>query len=211
MNQFAPTSSTIRLQRQPRVLEFGTQSMKFHSVTRQHAERVAYTLGRDVFTTGRISDPTTEHIIRTVRSREEKPKTCVATSGVRDARNRGEFVERLRDVLNLDVSVLSVREKSSLLVRSYLECSQGRQPALIADLGGGSLEIVYVGRSSVPLATSLPLGTIRLRHLGEDGWDEKRVTGFIDAHFRTTVLPRVDEIHAVGGIGGSTDLCEYSL
>ena len=109
--------------------------------------------------------------------------------------------------------MISGREEASLLAHGYLE-RHDTLPALIADIGGGSLELVYLGEDRSILRDSLPLGAIRLHHLGldrtleilgeagpasEGQWDQNLVTSFIDSSFDDASLVSTDEIFATGG------------
>lgn len=193
--------STALLRGSREVLECGAHSMKFHSAHRQRAEKFSYPLGHEVFTTGRISRATTARIIAAIEARRERPRLCVATSAIREAENREYFIREMRRILGLDVRVLSEWEEISLLALAYLTQSPGELPALVTDLGGGSLEVVHLGTKEVPLWSSLPLGAIRLHHVGtgRGGWHEKRVTNTIESHFARAVLPKAEAVYAIGG------------
>jgi exopolyphosphatase/guanosine-5'-triphosphate,3'-diphosphate pyrophosphatase len=86
---------------------------------------------------------------------------ATATSAVRDATNRDEFLNRVRRETGLALRVLSGEEEAYyayLGVVNSLAVTNG----IIADLGGGSLELVRV-RDRLPSAfASLPLGAVRL-------------------------------------------------
>jgi len=88
---------------------------------------------------------------------------AVATSAVRDAANGSEFVERVRSQTGLHVRVLDGDEEARLSFRSALahfELGSGR--AVVADIGGGSLELVLSVDGVIDRITSLPLGAVRL-------------------------------------------------
>lgn len=86
---------------------------------------------------------------------------ATATSAVRDAANRDEFLRRARAEAGLSLRVLSGEEEgyyAYLGVVNSLPFDDG----IIGDLGGGSLELVRV-RNRLPAAMlSLPLGAVRL-------------------------------------------------
>jgi len=70
---------------------------------------------------------------------------AVATSAVREAKNGGEFIQRIYDEVGLRVRVIPGREEARLI---YLGVSQvvdlRRGPVLLFDVGGGSVELVLV-------------------------------------------------------------------
>ncbi len=89
--------------------------------------------------------------------------TAVATSAVREADNRGEFVSRALAEAGVDVEVVSGVEEARLIhlgVLAAVPLLDKRH--LVIDIGGGSTEFV-VGDGAEPLLLrSLKLGAIRL-------------------------------------------------
>ncbi|CAK9190513.1 unnamed protein product [Sphagnum troendelagicum] len=87
----------------------------------------------------------------------------VATSAVREARNRRTFVRRMLEVAGVEIEVLSGQEEACLIYQGVLQALPVYdKTALIVDIGGGSTEFV-LGKAGKPLyATSLKLGHIRL-------------------------------------------------
>lgn len=87
---------------------------------------------------------------------------AVGTSTLRDAQNSGEFKERLRRELGLELRVLSGEEEAAyayLAVRKGLSL-QGNNH-LVVDVGGGSTELIWGKGSEVYRMTSLDLGSVR--------------------------------------------------
>ncbi|KAG0575333.1 hypothetical protein KC19_VG337700 [Ceratodon purpureus] len=87
----------------------------------------------------------------------------VATSAVREARNRRTFVRRVRDTVGLEVEVLAGTEEACLIYQGVLQALPVYdKTVLVVDIGGGSTEFV-LGNAGKPIyATSLKLGHIRL-------------------------------------------------
>jgi len=88
---------------------------------------------------------------------------AVATAAVREAKNGAAFVERVREELDLPLEVITTEREAQLSYRSVrhhfrLENSK----TLIADIGGGSLELVGAVNGLVELSRSLPYGAVRL-------------------------------------------------
>jgi exopolyphosphatase/guanosine-5'-triphosphate,3'-diphosphate pyrophosphatase len=88
---------------------------------------------------------------------------AVATSAVREAENRDEFIDRARAEAAIEVEVISGVEEARLIHLGVLQAVPVfDQQVLVIDIGGGSTELV-LGRSGRELeARSLKLGTIRL-------------------------------------------------
>ncbi|CAO5181285.1 Exopolyphosphatase 2 [Frankia sp. AiPs1] len=98
----------------------------------------------------------------------------VATSATRDARNRGVLVAGVREILGVDPEVISGDEEASLSFAGAIGDLVGKAsvatPILLADIGGGSTELVLGGRAGVLAARSVNVGCVRLaeRHLHND-------------------------------------------
>ncbi|MFM6853000.1 MAG: Ppx/GppA family phosphatase, partial [Sphingopyxis sp.] len=88
---------------------------------------------------------------------------CVATAAVRDASNGPEFLAEAR-AMGLDIILLSGRDEaraSGYGVLSAIPDADG----IVADLGGGSLELVRVAAGETGQFSSFPLGVLRLAAL----------------------------------------------
>ncbi|TFG44072.1 MAG: Ppx/GppA family phosphatase, partial [Gemmatimonadales bacterium] len=68
---------------------------------------------------------------------------AVATAAVREAKNGDEFVRRVRDEIGLPLQVISTAHEAQLSYRSVRHHFRlDNTKALVADIGGGSLELV---------------------------------------------------------------------
>jgi exopolyphosphatase/guanosine-5'-triphosphate,3'-diphosphate pyrophosphatase len=85
---------------------------------------------------------------------------AVATSAVRDAGNRERLLAPLRYQEGIEVQVLSARDEARLGVDAALESLPVRN-ALVADLGGSSLQLSRVRHRRVVATASVPLGAVR--------------------------------------------------
>jgi exopolyphosphatase/guanosine-5'-triphosphate,3'-diphosphate pyrophosphatase len=86
----------------------------------------------------------------------------VATSALRDAKNGAAFLQACRDRLGVDVELLSGDEEARLVYSGALSAvPESRGRTLVADIGGGSLELA-AGHATCEIASSLPLGFLRL-------------------------------------------------
>ena len=89
-----------------------------------------------------------------------------ATSAVREARNGGEFVQRVRDELGLDLHVITPEEEARLIylaVRHAVDL--GGADHLILDVGGGSVEVVLGNAARAEVLCSAKLGSARMAEL----------------------------------------------
>lgn len=147
-------------------------------------EKVAARLGRDLSTTGAIPEEAAEEALGAlarfallIEDNNIGDVQTVATAATRDASNGAEFLARVGE-LGLDVRQLSGEEEAKAAAMGAIGAFPGAH-GVVADLGGGSLELVSVAEGKSHHATSLPLGTLRLPALraGSDKKFEKSVRG----------------------------------
>ena len=87
---------------------------------------------------------------------------AIATSAVRDASNRDEFLHRVYQATGLRIRILSGDEEARL---TYLGATLGveiEDGAVICDLGGGSAELIFATAAGMQWARSLQFGSGRL-------------------------------------------------
>jgi exopolyphosphatase/guanosine-5'-triphosphate,3'-diphosphate pyrophosphatase len=93
----------------------------------------------------------------------------VATSATRDAANRDDFAAMVRAVLGADPEVITGSEEAELsFAGAVAGLPEARPPVLVADIGGGSTELVLGG--PVLRSHSMDVGCVRMteRHLRSD-------------------------------------------
>jgi exopolyphosphatase/guanosine-5'-triphosphate,3'-diphosphate pyrophosphatase len=98
-----------------------------------------------------------------------------ATSAIRDAPNGPDVVDRVRAATGVDLNVLEGGDEAALTfiaVRRWFGWSAGR--LLVADIGGGSLEVAEGDHEQPDLAVSYPLGAGRLHREFLAGHDPAR-------------------------------------
>jgi exopolyphosphatase/guanosine-5'-triphosphate,3'-diphosphate pyrophosphatase len=137
-------------------------------------------LGQGVDRTGRLAPDALERtrvaLADYAASIDEHAATAirmVATSATRDAQNRDEFVAMVRATLGVDPEVISGDEEAALSFRGAVGTIPGLAgPILLADIGGGSTELVAgsPGSSAALRARSTDVGCVRMteRHLHDD-------------------------------------------
>ncbi len=128
-------------------------------------------LGEELDETGFLAVPPIERTLRVLKMfREivdfESPRYVlpVATSAVREARNRREFLHLAKESSKFDFRVLSEQEEALL---SYFGAvlSLRIPTGVFFDLGGGTLAIVCAEAFKVKKVLCLPLGARRLTYL----------------------------------------------
>lgn len=118
---------------------------------------------------------------------------AVATSATREARNKTEFLKRLKRQAGLEVRPISGREEARLI---YLGVASGihlgRRRALFIDIGGGSTELILGDQHEIHYLDSLKLGAIRLT--GEFLEDDE---GAIDDEEYEAITRHVERVSVV--------------
>ena len=134
-------------------------------------------LGQGVDATGRFAP---QALARTFAACEEYAAAVttygvqrirfVATSAARDVTNAEEFFAGVRTRLGVDPEVISGAEEAALSFRGATDGLDADAPYLVADIGGGSTELVLGSPDGVETADSLDMGSVRMteRHLHSD-------------------------------------------
>ncbi len=130
-------------------------------------EKVTAGLGRDVGRTGRMGEEPRQRALSAIRRfirlavafGVERPR-IVATAAVRDAEDGPVFAEAVR-MLGHGLDVLSGGDEARMAALGVL-AGLPDADGVVADLGGGSLELVRVDGAGAGAGVSLPLGVLRL-------------------------------------------------
>ncbi len=127
-------------------------------------------LARGLSATGRLSEEAIEHAIESLgrmkQAAERRGATrvaLVATAAVRDAANGAEFAERVGREIGIPMDVIDGEAEARLAflsVREHFAIVRGR--SVVADIGGGSLELVLAVGGMVEHVVSLPFGAVRM-------------------------------------------------
>ena len=170
-------------------------------------EKAVLRLGRGMQATGRLNDAGMHAALRVIsryaavaRAMDADPFAVLATAAVRDAANGPAFVAALEQRLgNTRIQVLSGPEEARLSADGVL-CGIPGADGLLADIGGGSLELVRLDEGGVRDAATLRLGVIRLAERADN--DPARARAIADADL--AALPWLDraagrDLFLVGG------------
>jgi exopolyphosphatase/guanosine-5'-triphosphate,3'-diphosphate pyrophosphatase len=85
-----------------------------------------------------------------------------ATSAVRDAQNRQEFIDRVREETGLAVRVLTGNEEAEWTFAGTVSATPQPGAALVIDIGGGSTEISIGSGPRPSFHTSMDVGAVRI-------------------------------------------------
>jgi len=152
-------------------------------------EKVTAKLGRDIATSGELAEEAIELALRGLK----RFALLLDDLGI----DRVDTVATLRD-LGFDPHVISGEEEACLSASGVAGAFPGAT-GLVADLGGGSLELVAISDSEPGAAISLPLGTLRLPEYRGDARGEMRKS--LEKVLKKGV-PKIDKgqpLYLVGG------------
>jgi len=133
-------------------------------------EREVVQVGRGSFRTGRLRRDairrTTQALRRFVqlaRRHQVDRILCTATAAVREARNGGEFLREAREASGIGPRVIPAAEEGRLIYHALKAALRlEKEPSLIVDIGGGSVQLVAADPERMYGVVSLPLGALRL-------------------------------------------------
>jgi exopolyphosphatase/guanosine-5'-triphosphate,3'-diphosphate pyrophosphatase len=132
-------------------------------------EKAVLRLGRGLQQTGRLNQDGVAQALTVMaryaaiaRAMGAQPFEVLATAAVRDAANGADFVAALRAALpGTAISVLSGEQEAEFSAAG-LVCGIPAAHGMLADIGGGSLEVVRLEAGLRRRAQTLKLGVIRL-------------------------------------------------
>src|SRR5688572_24272071 len=165
--------------------------------------------GKDVFNNGRLShasirDSITilDNFVSVLESYGVKRIQAIATSAVREASNKDNFLDQVYARTGIDVEVIEGAEENRLDLIAVEHALQGRfefdkKNCLIMEVGTGSTEIILTTKGEVSLTRTLLIGPLRL--------PDQSVAGKTDAATLQRSLKR--RIHSVAEEFGR----EYNL
>lgn len=137
-------------------------------------------LGKDTFSKGYLSRESIEDCVRALKSfmrklreyqiTDDQQIRIIATTAVREASNHQTFVDRIFIATGLTVEIvedIDIARLTYLSVVSYFALHKfNRNPdVLIAEMSGGTTEILLLKNEDVMLSKSYRLGAMRLREM----------------------------------------------
>jgi exopolyphosphatase/guanosine-5'-triphosphate,3'-diphosphate pyrophosphatase len=123
---------------------------------------------------------------------------CVATSAVRDANNKYEFLRRVKDEVGLNIKVIDGEKEAyygGIACANLLPKISG----VVIDIGGGSTECACIENGKVINNYSLNIGTVRLKELFFDKGDIQGAKAYIDAAIKNLPVKQSNNIIGIGG------------
>jgi exopolyphosphatase/guanosine-5'-triphosphate,3'-diphosphate pyrophosphatase len=134
------------------------------------SERVPVRLGHSAFLTHYLESDLIDQAVEALKDfrkrmdgLEVREHRAVATSAVRESRNGHELTARIWEEAQIHVEPIPGMEEGRLVWRAIgHRVALGGRGWILADLGGGSVEVSHAESDALVWTESLPLGTVRL-------------------------------------------------
>lgn len=152
-----------------------------------HKETEFCKLAQGLKADGRLSDKKVDLLIKTLkgfRSHLENHGVgdvlAVATDALRRATNQADVLQKVQKKTGFEVRILSEEEEARLMALGVVAGFPDQSlEGLVADLGGGSLELVWLVAGKVAHWASLPLG---IRQAIYEDWEDQQ--GKLEVHLK---------------------------
>ncbi|MCC9607801.1 Ppx/GppA family phosphatase [Blastopirellula sp. JC732] len=181
-------------------------------------ERQSTRLARSVSSTGRLDEESIQESLDALRRFKKIASgfdvnftKTIATCAVREAENGTEFCARASADVGLDIDVISAEQEGQLAFLSVARAFDITDRNIaIADIGGGSTEIILASAGHVDQIFATQLGAVRMTELYgpqttlfEQPDDYKRMTEEVDRELRKTIKKKPFVPQAMYGTGGT--------
>lgn len=179
-------------------------------------QRFAVRLGHDAFTSGRLEGDAIQGARESALAFRQRLDDlgishyrAVATSAVRDSRNGAELVDAVRGESGIHLETISGSEEARLVwLATQHVVKFDRRPWILADLGGGSVEVSIVSDQGIHWSQSHPIGTVRLvEDIAPGVEDLREFRHLIERYMKRLTLPEGSESEIEGIVitGGNAE------
>lgn len=196
------------------VLDIGSNSVRLvvyerhaRALTPLYNEKASCALGRGIAKTGKLSAPSMAQAIDAIKRFALVAKMMrvgkiylLATSAVRAASNRDEFVADVEKIMETPVRVLSGEEEAHYAALGVVAGIPGFA-GIVGDLGGGSLEFSAIVGGTDTAGESFELGVIRLQD-DSDGSPQK-ASEIVRKALSRSILAQTEPGGQFAAIGGT--------
>jgi len=142
------------------------------------------------------------YIIKAYKARKT---LCIATSALRDAPNRKDFIKLVKKDLGISIKVIDGESEGYLGAISAINLLPSMNSFVSVDIGGGSVEFAKVENSKVVKTISLQLGHVRLNEMFSEKNDKLK---YVESELER--LGSEFESENIVGIGGTIrELSKY--
>ncbi|OYU64656.1 MAG: phosphatase [Cytophagaceae bacterium BCCC1] len=118
------------------------------------------------------------------------------TSAIRNASNQSEFVERVKNETDINITVIDGDKEAELIYKGVSQAVKVDKNALIVDIGGGSVEFILCNPDKILWKRSFEIGGQRLmeRFMKKDKISQSEMSR-LDEYLRQELLPLTNAVH----------------
>ncbi len=158
-------------------IDIGTNSMRLllcevkeGKILNKSKELITTRIGHDVAKSGMINEKAIRRNLDALKGFTNKARhfgaediVVIATSAVRDAKNKEEFLKLSREEVCVDIKVIDGNEEAELGMLGVMsEFNNQSDNILVIDIGGGSTELILADKTSIYYTASLNAGAVRM-------------------------------------------------
>ena len=191
------------------VIDIGSNSVRMvvydtahHPPEKIFNEKVICPLGRDLGTTGKLNPDAVADAYKALQAYKILSEVyqvssleVVGTAALRDASDGQNFIDHVRQTIGLTIRIISGDEEANYAARGVLMFAP-EADGVVADFGGGSLELARIYDDKVHDTISLPMGAYRVQAMEDAARD--KISDFLNP-----LLPRFGNLQNLYAIGGS--------
>jgi exopolyphosphatase/guanosine-5'-triphosphate,3'-diphosphate pyrophosphatase len=167
-------------------------------------------LGKSVFLTGNLDSKTIDEAIEAFKEIKTRLQflnveqyRAVATSAVREGKNRIEFISRAKKESDIDVEVISGTEEAILIYKAIHNKIQfSLNPWMLVDLGGGSVEVTLANSEGIMWSESHAIGAVRVLEELVDS-DSNSYENTVKDYISHIKLPKLDMSNSIEGMAAT--------
>lgn len=186
---------------------------KDFSIFKNSLLRLPLRLGEDVYETGKLSSRKINSLIETLkvfssllRIYQPLDSAVYATAALREAENAAQVLGLLKAETGFSVNIIDGYEEARLIKELYATRGRKDDIRVLADLGGGSLEITVLLPSGEFFSESFKIGAVRALKKGI--FHEE--TAKMHAWLKTHLLSHKNNIYFIG-TGGNINTLRYTF
>lgn len=143
-------------------------------ITPLYKKQIAVKLGENGINQNIISPPAFERGIKALDYFSKQIKLyepldsikCLGTSALRNANNASEFINQVQQTTGLNIEIIDGLKEAELILNGVKAAlPKANHNGLIMDIGGGSVEFIYIKEGQALFSESFEIGASRLKEL----------------------------------------------
>lgn len=191
------------------VLDIGSNSVRmvvFNTSTQPpvkiYNEKTVCALGRDLGTTGLLNATAAKEALNAIHHYKNVIDTdfpsakilAVGTASLREAGDGAQFVDMVAADTGININVITGTKEAHYAAHGVM-MFDNHADGVVADFGGGSLELAHIRNNQPHESISLPLGAYRILSMGERAGEALQLALAPTA----TTFGNLKNMYAIGG------------